>query len=489
MEMTPTWMPRLFAALLLGQLLAFGVDSTAAEPAQAKPNIIYICLDDIGYYELSCMGHPEMRTPNIDRLAAEGIRFTQMLAGGDVCAPTRSVLMTGQHLGHTTVRANGGDAPLRADDVTVAQILKQAGYVTGGFGKWGIGDRGTTGVPEKHGFDVFFGYYHQVHAHTYFPQFLLRNSERVELPGNHDAFYEGETFSHYQIVQAAEQFIRTNKDRPFFAYLPWTVPHGLWGFPKSDPSWALYKDKPWTAGQRSKDDAKVYAAMVNMADRQIGQIRELLEELGIAGNTILFVSGDNGGQDYFSSPAHPNGFFASNVNPKTGRRFRGEKGTLYEGGLRIPFIVCWPGRIKPGQTSEHLGYLADVLPTLGELAGAKPPANIDGISIVPTLLGTGKQAEHEYLYWEDGSKRAVRAGDWKLIGWPGRWELYDLVTDPGEQHDVAAAQSEIVTRLSGYAAAAHVPPQVGTWIDRSLQYRAVADGPSYSAGPEGQHQH
>jgi arylsulfatase A len=460
-------------------LAALCVSGVCGAEAARKPNIIYICLDDLGYYELSCLGHPEIRTPNIDRLAADGMRFTQMLAGGNVCAPTRSVLMTGQHLGRTTVRSNQGDASLRADDVTVAQVLKEAGYVTGGFGKWGLGDRGSTGVPEKHGFDVFFGYYHQVHAHSYYPRFLLRNSKLVEQPGNHDAYYEGETFSHYQIVAEARRFIRDNKDRPFFAYLAWTVPHGLWGFPKDDPAWALYEHKPWTAGQRSSDDAKVYAAMIHLADRQIGELRDLLNELGIADDTILIFSGDNGGQDYFKDAAHPDGFFSPNVDPRTGRRFRGEKGTLYEGGLRTPFIVCWPGKIASGRTNDHLGGFVDVLPTLAELAGAQMPANIDGLSLVPTLTGKGVQREHRYLYWEDGAARAVRAGDWKLVGTPPKWELYNLAKDPGERHDLATEQPERVATLAGYAAEAHQPQKHGQWLDRSQGFRQVKGHSSY----------
>ncbi|MGB2824429.1 MAG: sulfatase-like hydrolase/transferase, partial [Phycisphaerae bacterium] len=208
-----------------------------------RPNIIYIMLDEWGYYEMSLMGHPILRTPNIDRMASEGVRFTQALAGGSVCAPTRSTLMTGQHTGHTTVRSNGGRAPLRADDVTVAEVLKRAGYATGGFGKWGLGDRGTTGVPEKHGFDVFFGYYHQVHAHTYYPNYLLRNSEKVPLAGNTGDYHKGETFSHELIYRESIGFIRRNAStrsaqaRPFFAYLPWTPPHGLWGIPADEPAW------------------------------------------------------------------------------------------------------------------------------------------------------------------------------------------------------------------------------------------------------------
>ena len=231
-------------------LAAAGLILLAASPgfaagAQRPPNIVYIMLDEWGYFESSGMGHPLLKTPNIDRMATEGMRFTRMHAGANVCAPTRCTLMTGKHTGHATVRANGGGLPMRADDVTLATVLKRAGYATGGFGKWGLGDRGTTGVPEKHGFDVFFGYYHQVHAHSFFPNYLLRNSEKVPLPGNTGDFEKGATFSQDLIFAESVKFIREHKDGPFFAYLPWTPPHGRWGMPEDEPAWKQFKDAPW----------------------------------------------------------------------------------------------------------------------------------------------------------------------------------------------------------------------------------------------------
>ena len=337
-----------------GMLLA--VVSLNATPAIDKPNIIYIMMDEWGYFEWSAMGHPIVQTPNIDKLASEGMRFTQFLAGANVCGPTRSTLMTGQHTGHTTIRGNDGGAALCADDVTIANVLRGAGYATGGFGKWGLGDVGSTGVPEKHGFDTFFGYYHQVHAHTYYPQYLIRNSEKVPLAGNSGDFFTGKTFSHNLIHEDGLTFIRENKDRPFFAYLPWTPPHGYWAMPKDDPAWQRYKERKWDAkNQKGKQDAQMYAAMIEMVDRQIGEIMALLKELELDEKTIVFVCGDNGGQPYFKNNNHPHGFLAPNLDPKTGRRFRGGKGSFYEGGLRIPFIVRWPGRIKPGAVSHHLG--------------------------------------------------------------------------------------------------------------------------------------
>lgn len=445
----------------------------AGQSRRRKPNIVFFIIDELGYYELSCMGHPIMETPNIDRMAAEGMMFTQMLAGAPVCAPTRSTLMTGKHMGHTSVRRNPGHEALRAEDVTVAQVLKKAGYATGGFGKWGVGGRGTTGVPEKHGFDVFLGYYDQVHAHTYFPAWLVRNSEEVPLKGNTGALYEGETFSHQFIFEEAMSFIRENKDNPFLCYCPWTPPHGAWGLPGDEPSWQKYKLKQWDAGYSiRKDEAQRYAAMVNMIDRQIGQIMDLLKELNIDDNTIVFVCGDNGGNTYFANKTHPHGFFGPNVDPKTGKVFRGRKGLLYEGGLRIPFIARWPGRIKPGSVSKHLGYFPDIMPTLAELAGADCPGDIDGISILPTLLGGEahrRQKKHEYLYWEYMGQTAVRWVDWKAYKpRKGDWELYDLSSDIEEQNNIAAQNQDTLAKMIKFAEQSHTPHVPGEILDEQL---------------------
>ncbi|UCG58437.1 MAG: arylsulfatase [Phycisphaerales bacterium] len=448
--------------------------SLARRMRRRRPNIVLVVLDELGYYELSCMGHPLLETPNIDIAAKQGMRFTQMLAGGPVCAPTRCCLMTGKHLGHASVRRNSGENAIRPEDVTVADVLRRGGYATGGFGKWGLGGRGTTGVPEKHGFDVFFGYYDQVHAHTFFPAYLIRNSEEVPLEGNTGALYEGETFSHHLIFEETMKFIRRNRDRPFFCYCPWTPPHGLWGLPEDEPSWRKYKDKEWDAGySMKKDDAQRYAAMVNMVDRQIGQIIDLLKELRIDNNTIVFICGDNGGNTYFKNQTHPHGFFGPNVDPDTGKVFRGRKGLLYEGGLRIPFIARWPGRIRAGTVTDHLGYFPDIMPTLAEIAELKCPGNIDGISIVPTLLGdklAGQaQEKHEYLYWEFGGQTAVRWGDWKAYKpRKGPWELYDLSKDVEEQQNVAAKYPDTLGKMMTYAEQAHEEHVPGEILDREL---------------------
>jgi arylsulfatase A len=427
-----------------------------------KPNIIYIMIDELGYFELSCMGNKYLETPNIDHMATEGMRFTQALAGGPVCAPTRCALMTGQHTGHCTVRKNSQVWPMRAEDVTVAEVLKNAGYATGGFGKWGCGDRGTTGVPEKHGFDIFFGYYNQTHAHSFFPNYLVRNGEKVPLEGNTGDFYEGKQFSHYLIFDESVKFIRENKDRPFFCYCAWTPPHGRWGIPDDDPDWLYFKDKSWPGAPR---DAKVYAAMVKMVDRQIGQIFALLKKLEIDEDTIVFVCGDNGGRGGFDNIFDPN------------RYFRGQKGNLYEGGLRIPMIVRWPGKIEPAFVSDHLWYFPDVMPTLAELVGIEPPDNIDGISIVPTLLGEKaagrKQKMHKFLYWEHQQQVAVRMGNYKAVK-PGKnkpFELYDLSKDISEKNNIAEERPGLLNQMKTYAKQSHTENLIGGVLDAEKRFK------------------
>lgn len=452
------------AALSVAIALPLPMSSAVAGP---KPNIVYVMADELGYYELSCMGHHNFQTPNIDRMASEGIRFTQCLAGSAVCAPTRCVLMTGKHSGHTSVRVNGGGTPLRSGEATIASVLKNVGYATGGFGKWGCGGRGSTGVPEKHGFDTFVGYYDQVHAHSYFPPYIVRNSEEVILKGNKGGS-SGETYSHYVIVDEAMKFITANKDRPFFCYMPITPPHGMFNIPDEDLAWQLFKDKPWP------EDAKRYAAMVNMVDRQLGDVFALLKKLQLEDNTLVVFCGDNGGMDYFKSPERPRGFHGPNVNPATGQEFRGQKGQLYEGGLRIPMIARWPGRIAPGQVSDLLCYFPDIMPTVAELAGAKTPDDIDGISIVPELFGVDaagrKQSQHEYLYWEIGRQTAVRMNHWKAVRPKpdAPWELYDLAKDLSETTDVAAQHPDVLAQMERYAAEAHSPAVEGTFHDPAI---------------------
>ncbi len=454
-------------ALLLSSVLHLSTTSLAADQ---RPNVVYIMADELGYYEPSFMGNPNIKTPNLDKLASEGIVFKNMFAGSCVCAPTRCCLMTGKHSGHTSVRSNGGGTPLRAEEATIASILKDHGYATGGFGKWGCGGRGSTGVPEKHGFDLFFGYYDQVHAHTYFPPYLIRNSKEVQLPGNNGGT-EGQTYSHYLIHDAAMKFVRENSKNPFFAYLPYTPPHGNFNIPDNDAAWSIYKDQPWP------EQARRYAAMVSMIDRQVGELMALLKELGVDNNTIVFFSGDNGANDYFKSAEHPRGVHFGNKNPKTGIEFRGTKGTLYEGGVRVPFAARWPSKIAPGRVSEHLGYFPDVLATVAEVTGAKAPSDIDGISILPELLGEKsagrKQRKHEYLYWEINGWVAIRQNQWRAVRPKENqpWELYDISTDPSESHDLAAANPEMLNKLTAIASKAHEPVREGVFTSNDLHER------------------
>jgi arylsulfatase A-like enzyme len=458
------------------RLLCLLVLLLSASPAFAadKPNIIYLMMDEWGYYEVSGLGHPDLKTPNIDELFLNGgMRFAQALAGGPVCGPTRATLMLGQHLGNASMRNNGGASPIREDDITVAAVLKNAGYATGGFGKWGIGARGTTGIPEKHGFDRFFGYYHQVHAHTYFPTYLIDNSKEVPLQGNTGSPYIGTTFAHDVIWDEAMAWLDDNKDKPFFLYLPVIIPHGRWGMPADDPAWQAFKDKPWRQGQKRDTDSRMYAAMMMKIDQQIGDLVKKLEADGLAENTIFFLCGDNGGQDYFFDEDYPNGRFSPNVDPKTGVSFRGYKKDLYEGGLRVPMFVRWPGKIKAGSTSDHLWYFPDVFPTLTELAGIDAPAHVDGLSILPTLLGKGEQQVHDALYWEFGNQTAVRIGNWKAIrrGKSAPWQLYDLSKDVSETNDIADKHLDILEHAIIIAEREHTPINPGKVLDRELAHK------------------
>jgi arylsulfatase A len=421
----------------------------AAEPSSNKPNIIFIMLDDFGYRNLGCYGSKTILTPNIDKMCAEGIKFTDCYSGDSVCAPSRSTLMTGYHLGHTPVRSNGGGTPIGPEDTTVADVLKKAGYVTGGFGKWGLGNEGTQGAAEKHGFDTFFGYYNQKHAHDYYTTHLFRNSERVDLasPNSHYSVYDkGRTerksqYSHYAIYDETIKFIKESakSGKPFFCYAPWTPPHATFVLPEDDPAWALYKDKDWP------ERAKLVAAMDSMVDRQVGDILALLKDLGIDDNTIVFFTSDNGASRHWPGVLDSCG------------ELKGIKGSKDEGGIRVPMVVRWPGRIKAGTVSDLPWYFPDVMVTLAELAGVSKevPKDTDGISVVPTLLGKEGQKKHEYLFWSG----AIRMGNWKGVGKPGNLALYDLSKDIGEKNNLAEKHPEIVSKLSGFMEKAWTPPR------------------------------
>ena len=419
--------------LLLTALSAMMFSPAEDAHAGEKPNIIFIMVDDMGYHDLGCYGSKTIQTPNLDRLAAEGMRFTDCYSGATVCAPARSTLMTGTHYGHTPVRGNSGGVPLFPEDVTVAEILKKAGYATGAFGKWGLGNQGKDGAAERQGFDLFFGYYNQWHAHTYYTH-LFRNSEKVELNGR---------YTHHAIFDETIKFIKDNHKKPFFLYCPWTPPHSAYQIPEDEPAWAIYKDKPW------KQPEQCAAAMDTMMDRQIGEMVELLKELGIYENTILFFTSDNGAAKRFDGVHNSSGIM------------QGHKRSLHEGGIRVPMIVHWPAKIKPGTESDLPWYFPDVMPTLAEIAGVSDevPAGLDGISVLPTLLDEGKQQKRAYLYWEFGKDRAVRSGKWKLLIKKGTAQLFDLSVDMGEKNDLSAKHPEISAKLQKYTEEAHAEPR------------------------------
>lgn len=408
-----------------------------------QPNIIFILADDLGYGDLGCYGQKQVKTPNLDKLAARGVRFTQFYAGSTVCAPSRSALMQGLHTGHCTVRGNAL-VPLRKTDVTVAKLLKDLGYATGLIGKWGLGEPGTTGHPNLQGFDYFFGYLNQVHAHNSYPDYLWRNQEKVELPNvvENNVASRRVVHSHDLFTKEALEFIDRHKAKPFFLYLAYTIPHannergrveknGL-----ESPTLEPYTKEAWPEVQ------KTFAAMVTYLDRDIGRILERLRELGLEEETIVLFSSDNG--PHREGGNDPTFFQSSGP-------LRGIKRSLHEGGVRVPFLVAWPGRVKGGVVNDHIGAFWDFLPTAVEIAGGTPPRQTDGISFLPTLLGK-EQRRHEYLYWEffeGGFQQAVRLGKWKAVksklGAP--LELYDLEKDLGEKENIAARYPEIVAQI------------------------------------------
>ncbi|HVR36184.1 MAG TPA: arylsulfatase [Methylomirabilota bacterium] len=413
-----------------------------------KPNIILILADDLGYGDLGCYGQEQIQTPNLDRLAAEGMRFTQCYAGSTVCAPSRACLMTGRHTGHARIRGNGR-VPLLPEDVTVAEVLAGADYESGVIGKWGLGLQETTGVPQKQGFSQWLGYLDQTHAHNYYPEFLWRydslHGERlVPFPENADG-RQGR-YSHDVFTLAALNYVRVNRHRPFFLYLAYTIPHANPALGRETgngmqvPDDAPYTDRDWPQPEKNK------AAMITRMDADIGRLVDLLKELKIDDNTLIFFTSDNG-------PLNVGG-----VDPEFFRSsgpLRGVKRDLYEGGIRVPMIVRWPGRIAAGQVSDQVWAAWDFLPTVAQLAGASHPRGLDGISIAPTLLGGEQERQHEFLYWEfheRGFQQAVRMGDWKAVRpyVAEPLELYNLKEDPGEEHNVAGANPEIVGQIEEY---------------------------------------
>ena len=446
-----------------------------AHAATEKPNIVFIMADDLGPGHLGFNGQKHIQTPNLDALRKQSMYFTDAYAGCAVCAPCRSVLMTGKHMGHTSVRGNSGGIPLLYSDVTVAEVLKKAGYATGAFGKWGVGDAHTEGAAPRQGFDEFFGYYDQVHAHAYYPSYLWWNDEKYYLPGNDGRASDGLTgeirdqYAGDEIHTKALSFIQRNRDRAFFCYLPYTIPHTELLVPED--SLKQYAGKfeepnPYTTEKEhyrnQKQPRAAYAAMITRLDSQVGEILELLKRLQLEENTIVFFTSDNGAQ----GGGGPDLEFFDGNGP-----FRGAKGMMYEGGIRTPMIVRWPGHIEPNSTSKHVWYFPDVMPTLAELVGVSKhvPKDIDGISVVPALLGEKaagrKQSTHEYLYWELGSgkrmRRGLRMGDWKAVQMDPRKpvELFDLSRDIGETTDVAAQRPKVMAKIQNILATCRTEPR------------------------------
>ena len=442
-----------------------------------QPNIIYILADDLGYGDLGCYGQTMIKTPNIDRLAAEGIKFTRHYAGCTVSAPSRSCLFTGLHTGHAPIRGNNaafsipdkveGQYPQPGDTYTIAKMLKENGYATGCFGKWGLGYPGSEGAPENQGIDEFFGFNCQALAHNYYPYYLWHNKDTVWLKGN-EGFNKGE-YAPDIIHQKAMDFIRDNKKRPFFAYLSYTIPHAELVSPDDDIQ-AMYKDlfpeTPWQGVdsgpnyrlgpyESSLNPKTDFAAMITRLDRYVGEIIDELKKSGIDKNTLVIFTSDNG--PHQEGGADPD-FFKS-YGP-----LRGIKRDLYEGGIRVPMIAWFPEKIKAGNVTNHISAFWDVMPTFAELTGAKAGSNIDGISFLPTLLGDSVQKQHDYLYWEfheQGGKIAVIKDNWKgiwlNIGNPEKTvvELYDLSEDIHEDNNIAQQYPEIVSELDQIMREAH----------------------------------
>ncbi|MBD3287819.1 sulfatase-like hydrolase/transferase [candidate division KSB1 bacterium] len=442
------------------------LSSCGNKAKKRKPNIIYILADDLGYGDLGCYGQERIQTPNIDRLAAEGIRFTQHYAGSTVCAPSRCSLMTGLHTGHAAIRGNSrvdpmGQKPLPAEETTVADVLKKAGYATALIGKWGLGGPDTEGEPGKHGFDYFFGYLCQRHAHNYYPEFLFRNTERVPLSnvvdndrtdGAGEATVKKE-YAHDLIMDDALSYIEKNQKNPFFLYLSPTIPHanneaGDHGM--EVPTDAPYSEKDW------RQQEKNFAAMVTRLDEGVGKIMKKLKQLGLDHDTIVLFTSDNGPH---REGGHDPDFFDSNG------KLRGIKRDLYEGGIRVPLIARWKGVIEPDQVSDHVSAFWDFLPTAAEIAGTSFPNNIDGISFLPTLLNKS-QKKHDHFYWEfhegESSHQAVRSAKWKGVRFSpkGKLELYDLSADVEEKNNVADQHPEIVQKLEKTLAEAHTESEL-----------------------------
>lgn len=444
--------------------LGLAVLSVAVSRGAEKPNLIWIMADDLGYGDLGCYGQKVIQTPHLDRMAREGMRFTHFYAGATVCAPSRSVLMTGQHHGHTRVRGNAGQQnpaaqALKEGDVTVARVLKDAGYATALIGKWGLGDVGAaeSGLPRRQGLDFFFGYLNQQHAHNHFPDFLWRNESRQQLPnvitsvGESGAGYATNAvqFADDLFADEALKYVSEHRGAPFFLYWSMVVPHannersGALKDGAEVPDYGPYADKDWPAPDKGQ------AAMITRLDSYVGRMLEHLRALGLAEKTLVLFTSDNG-------PHNESRHDLTRFQPAG--PLSGIKRSLTDGGIRVPFLAWWPGKVRAGAESAHVGYFGDWMATAAEFAGAKPPAKTDSVSLVPTLLGrAGEQKEHEFLYWEfheGGFKQAaLYRGRWKgiLSGGPDApVVLYDQQNDVAEKMDVASQHHDIAAAIGSY---------------------------------------
>jgi len=427
-------------------LLLCTITNAIGQPAANKPNIVFIMADDLGFGDLGCYGQDKISTPNIDELARTGMRFTQAYAGSSVCAPSRCSLMTGKHNGNNRVRDNVPHGVyLQPDDFTVAELLKQCGYATGGVGKWGLGNPGSWGLPYMQGFDYWYGHYDQDQAHYYYPDHLWEN-DQVKLLNKNKAGKKG-MYTHDLFTEKAVDFISKNSTTPFFLYLAYTIPHFSDYAKKSPdvyivPSDEPYADRPWTA------TAKNYAAMITRMDSDVGRIRLHLKELGLSENTIIVFTSDNG--PYTDVP-EPIQFFNSNGGLKGGKR------SFYEGGIRVPFIVNWAGKVPPGSVSPVPIAFWDVMPTFANLTGYPAEISTDGQSFLPLLLGKNTDTTDRVFYWDYGHTRdeyfqAVRKRQYKGIRMRSKngetnFELYDLLEDPTEKYNKASVFPHIVAEL------------------------------------------
>lgn len=456
-------------------------------PSESPPNVIFILADDLGYGDLGFLGQQYIETPNIDRLAADGMFFTQHYAGAPVCAPSRSTLITGLHTGHTPVRGNfevkpEGQYPMPDTLMTLSKIFQEAGYATGAFGKWGLGFVGTSGDPSNQGFDQFYGYNCQRYAHRYYPAYLWENQTKVDLPGND--WTNKDTYAPDLIQEKTLEFIERNKQNPFFLFMPIVMPHAELAAP-DDELFQKYRqkfgdEKPHQAPkggdygpemlipgyQSAAYPRATFAAMVERIDRYVGEVVEKLEKLGLSENTLIIFTSDNGA--HFEGGADYD-FFDSN-GP-----FRGLKRDLYEGGIHVPLVVKWPGKVAAGTQSDHVSAFWDWLPTLAELIGKEAPKQIDGISFLPSILGKGSQSKHSNLYWEFhelGGRQAVLSQNWKLVKYqvkdPGKTtvELFDLAADPGEEVNLASQFPEKVLELEQLIRQQHQPNPVFNSFDQ-----------------------